>query len=195
MAESTFSYVIENDRAFFKALEDAQKKVGNLAIPLNQIALDWYKSNRAIFKLKSRGLYPDFSGPKVGETWSKDQKKARPKKRTRNPNMTAYQNYKVKKYGFDYPLLKAKGELEKSITDRGDGNTVFINTGTGLVLGTSVEYGIYHQSDKKRDRIPLRKFIFIGPEAPRFATSQQVGRPQRWLKIIDNYVTKKLASN
>lgn len=191
MGEPTFSYSIENDKIFKATIERALKEVNDLKLPFNQIAFDWYKSNKSIFLLQSSGQYPDFSGPKVGETWSQGPL-ARPDKRTRNPLLTAYQNYKIKKYGFDYPLLKATSRLEGSITDPKNNETIFYNSGTGLVLGSQVPYGIYHQSDRQRKKIPLRKFIFIGPEAPRFATSEQMGRPERWYNIINNYLIKKM---
>lgn len=191
MADSTFSYSIENDKAFQGAIERALKEVNNLKIPFHQIALDFYKSEKAIFKLKSAGLYPPFQGPKVGDTWSKGPK-AQPHRRTRNPSLTAYQNYKIKKFGFDYPLLKATGRLEESVTNIDVSEGIYVNTGTGIVLGTQVDYGIYHQSDKERKKVPLRKFLFIGPEAPRFAMNEQKGRLERWLNIINNYVIKKM---
>lgn len=191
MGEPTFSYSIENDRLFKQAIDRALLEVNDLKLPFNQIAFDWYKSNKAMFLLKSAGKYPDFKGPKIGQTWATGER-ARPDKRIRNPSMTAYQDYKFRKYGFDYPLLKATSRLEKSITDPKDAETIFYNTGTGLVLGSQVPYGIYHQSDAPRKKIPLRKFLFIGPEAPRFATTEQMGRPERWLNIINNYIVKKM---
>lgn len=192
MGEPTFSYIIENDRLFKQAIDRALTEVNDLRLPFNQIAFDWYKSNQAIFQLKSAGKYPPFQGKKIGETWATDPARARPDKRFRNPNMTAYQDYKVRKYGFDYPLLKATGRLEKSVTDSKAPETIFVNTGTGIVLGSQVPYGLYHQSDAPRRKIPLRKFIFIGPEAPRFANSDQMGRAERWLNIINNYIIKKM---
>lgn len=194
MGEPTFSYTVENDRLFKQAIDRALLEVNDLKLPFNQIAFDWYKSQKAIFQLKSQGKYPDFKGKKVGEMWSQGEN-ARPHRRTRNPSMTPYQNYKFKKYGFDYPLLKATGRLEGSVTDSKNPETIFINTGTGIVLGSQVPYGIYHQSDSARAKIPLRKFIFIGPEAPSFATSEQMGRPERWLNIINNYILKKMGGS
>jgi hypothetical protein len=50
---------------------------------------------------------------------------------------------------------------------------------------------VYHQSDDPRSKIPLRKFLFIGPESS-FANSDQAGRLQRWLGYVQSYVTAKV---
>ncbi len=59
------------------------------------------------------------------------------------------------------------------------------------MFGTTIRYGIYHQSDEARSKIPLRKFLFIGPEAPSFATSEQQGRLQRWLGYIEDHIARE----
>jgi hypothetical protein len=61
MAIPSVSYKIENDKAFFQALEDAKKKIGNLKVPLQLISKDFYKSQKAIFCLKKYGQYPDLA--------------------------------------------------------------------------------------------------------------------------------------
>lgn len=174
MAEQFTSYSIQNDAAFRAGLDRALNTVTDLRIPYGLILQDFYKSQRAIFKLKSAGLYPDFKG-------ERDQ-----------DGKTPYQKRKLKKFGFDYPLLKATGKLEKSTTTPNSEGSVSKITPLTLVFGTSIPYAIYHQSDSPRSKIPLRKMIFIGPEAPRFATSEQKGRLQRWLNILNDYVLKSL---
>jgi phage gpG-like protein len=169
MGEPTFSYSIENDRLFKQAITNAVNVASDLRIPFKQISLDWYKSNRAIFKLKSKGLYPDLS--------------------------EKYKKQKYNKYKFVYPILEATGRLKDSILEQDSPETINIIEKQQLTLGTQVPYGIYHQSDRERKKIPLRKFIFIGPEAPRFATSDQMGRPKRWLDIINNYLIKKIGTS
>lgn len=168
MGEPTFSYTVDNDRIFRNQIQRALLEVNNLTVPFNQIAFDWYKSNKSIFGLKGPGQYPDLS--------------------------KGYRKFKIIKYGFDYPILKATGRLESSVLSKDSPESIYINTGQSITLGTQVPYGIYHQSDRSRSKIPLRKFIFIGPEAPRFATSEQMGRPERWLNIINNYVLKKMGA-
>lgn len=168
MADPTFSYIVENDRIFRESIERALKEVNDLRIPFTQISFDWYKGNKTIFNLKSAGQYPDLS--------------------------KRYKKVKYRKYKFIYPILEARGRLKDSVISSDSPETIKIVDFTSLTLGSQVPYGIYHQSDKPRKKIPLRKFIFIGPEAPRFASSDQAGRPERWLNIINNYVLKKMGA-
>lgn len=159
------SYSLDNDRRFRNAIREAAKQVNDLRIPFGLISADFYKSQQAIFNLKSAGQYPPIS--------------------------ERYGNYKQQKYGFKYPLLVARGKLAASVLGPNNQGSVNIITPLSLVLGTTIRYGIYHQSDSSRSKIPLRKFLFIGPEAPRFATSEQKGRPQRWLGYIQDYLQRK----
>ena len=46
---------------------------------------------------------------------------------------------------------------------------------------------MFHQSDRPRSKIPLRKVLFIGPEAREFATSEQIGRLERWTSILAEF--------
>lgn len=179
----SFSYIIENDKIFRAALERARAEVKDLTVPLKNIARDFYKSQKAIFQLKSEGQYPDLGGFDPGrEVW--------PGGPTRREH---YKAQKKRKYGFVYPLLKATGRLEKSLTDGDSGEAVnqIVNKDT-LYLGTEVPYGIFHQSDEPRSKIPLRKFLFIGPEASQFAKGPLAGRPERWLNIMNDYVLMKM---
>lgn len=167
MSEAFTSYEVDNDKKFQKALAEAGKRVANLTTPLNLIANDFYKSERAIFQLKSAGQYPDLAD------------------RTKQ--------FKIGLLGTPYPILRLTGKLEASLTKRGDANAVNDILGKKtLVIGTLVDYGVYHQSDKPRSVIPLRKFLFIGPEAPKFATSEQMGRLERWMSILSDYVNKAI---
>jgi phage gpG-like protein len=187
MALGFISYSIENDKAFIKKVNDSLQIVNDLRVPFKAIAQDFRKSRRAIFKLKSAGQYPDFQGEKIGKLWKNP---GRPDMRKRTPSMTPYQYAKIKKYGgTGYPLLKASGRLERSLTERGGENIELIEK-TALLVGTSVPHGEFHQSDAPRKKIPLRKFLFIGPEAGNVA--QERGTLDRWIKIIDDYLTKKL---
>lgn len=166
MAEEFSSYKIENDVKFRASLAAAKLAVGDLTIPLTLIAKDFYKSEKAIFKLKGPGGYDDLK---------KETKEAK------------------RRGGFSvYPILKRTGRLEGSVTDptHPDAVNQIINKSI-LVIGTTVEYGIYHQSDRPRSKIPLRKFLFIGPES-RFANSDQQGRVGRWTNILQGFVMQKL---
>lgn len=175
MAEAFTSYTVDNDRKFRDAIKRASDLTSDLRVPFGLILRDFYKSEQAIFKLKSAGKYPPFKG------------KLNPK-----TNRTQYQDFKIKKYGFDYPLLVATGRLSNSLLGPNNPGSIAQISKLSLVFGTSVEYGIYHQSDAPRKHLPLRKFLFIGPEAPTFATSEQVGRLQRWTGYIQDHIDKAI---
>lgn len=164
------SYSVDNDRRFRLALKRAADSLDDLRLPFTLILADFYKSEQAIFKLKSPGQYPDYVG---GEK-------------------SRYAKAKEKALGFRYPLLVRTGKLAASLLSKDAAGAVGIVGPTQLVIGTTVEYGIYHQSDAPRKKIPLRKFLFIGPEAPRFATSEQQGRLERWANILNDYTYKMM---
>lgn len=170
--EGFTSYKIGNDAKFKAGIARAQAVTEDLRIPLTLISKDFYKSEQAIFMLKSAGQYPDFKNKENG--------------------FSDYQIQKLKKWDFDYPLLKASGKLEASLTNPDAPGAVnqIINKRT-LIIGTQQDYGIFHQSDRPRKKIPLRKFLFIGPESS-FANSDQQGRVGRWLNIMNDFVVKKL---
>ena len=171
-AEQSFtSYTVDNDKSFRRALSRASATVQDLRIPFGLILADFYKSQQAIFKLKSRGQYPDF-------------KNGGPESR--------YAISKQKKVGFKYPLLVRTGLLSNSLLGPNNKGSIAKATKLSLTIGTSIEYGIYHQSDLARSKMPLRKFLFIGPEAERFATGDQMGRLERWNNILNDYVLKKM---
>jgi hypothetical protein len=168
VAEEGFtSYNVDNDRKFRNAIDQALTQVNDLTIPLTLITKDFFRSQRAIWNLKGPGQYPDLA------------------ESTKKSKLMA---------GIPvYPILKRTGALEKSMVNPSDSNAVAqIVNRKGLILGTRVAYGVYHQSDRPRGPIPLRKFLFIGPEAPRFASSDQMGRLDRWLNILNGYVAEKL---
>lgn len=161
------SYSVDNDRIFSRALARVRATTNDLTIPLTLISKDFYRSERAIFQLASEGKYPDLK--------------------------QATKNYKQLNFGFIYPILKRTGRLAKSLTDATAGEAInVISNKKSLVIGTRVPYGIYHQSDKPRLKIPLRKFLFIGPEAPSFANDDQMGRLERWANTMNDYVLQKI---
>jgi len=160
------SYSVKNDREFKSTVRKALAQVGDLRVPFQSIQRDFYKSEKAIFSLKGPGQYPDLA--------------------------PSTKNEKFRDFGFRYPILKRTGRLERSVTSANSPDSISFVGKKTLIIGTSVPYGIFHQSDEPRKKIPLRKFLFIGPEAKKFATSQQVGRARRWTRIIDEYVSKQL---
>lgn len=163
------SYEVDNDRKFRDAINRAKGAIKDLRIPLTEISKDFFRGNKAIWLLKGPGQYPDLSD--------------------------AYKKQKRDKYKFIYPILKANGALEKSMTNPTDPNSVneIINKAM-LTVGTRLQYGIYHQSDEPRSKIPLRKFLFIGPESSKFAPSALSGRGERWLNIINSFVLTSLGA-
>jgi phage gpG-like protein len=160
------SFSIENDIAFAKALDAAIKEVDDLRFAFGEIARDFFKSNQAIFTLKNGGQYPPLS--------------------------PEYQERKDRVLGRRAPILVFSGRLKNSLTGTPNSDSIVRIGKKSMILGTKVPYGIYHQSDSPRFKMPQRKFLFIGAEAPRTAPSQITGRLERWLRIIDDEVARKL---
>ena len=176
-SDQTFtSYIVDNDDKFAAALDRMEKATDDFRIPLGQIGADFYRSERIIFQLKSEGLYQDLA-PAAGKDG--------------NPTTTSnYKAHKIKKLGFAYPILKGKtGRLSASLLSPSAAGSVFQLGRKTLVIGTDIEYAVYHQSDLPRRKIPKRKFLFIsGGENEVSQDSRITGRLERWLNIIDNYV-------
>jgi phage gpG-like protein len=167
VSEAFTSYIVDNDKSFRNAIKRVGDATQDLRIPFGQILRDFYKSEQAIFKLKSPGKYPDYV----------------------DGDKSKYAARKQIKRGFRYPLLVDSGRLAASMLGPNNPGSISKITKLSLTFGTSVSYGIYHQSDKARKtRLPQRKFLFIGPEAPRFASSDQVGRLQRWLGYLNDHM-------
>lgn len=157
------SYVVDNDKRFQKALQEAKKQVSDLRVPLTIIAKNWFKGNKAIFQLTGKGKFTDLS-----ESYKK--RKAKPKAQGGA--------------GFIYPILKFGGRLEDSITNPTSPDAVseIINKDT-LIMGSRVPYGIYHQSSKPRKtKLPQRRFIFISDS-----------QAERYVNEINAYVMRKVA--
>lgn len=169
----TVSYNIDNDRKFRNALIRAGEQIGDLRVPFGLILADFYRSEQAIFKLSGPGQYPPFQG------------------KTLSDGNTAYQRRKKKMVGFDYPLLVKSGALAASVLGPSNPSSIAEIGPLSLIFGTSIPYGVYHQSDAPRTKIPLRKFLFIGPES-QFNTSETAGRTGRWLNILNDAVLRNI---
>ncbi len=186
------SYVVDNDRRFRGALKRAAEVSQDLRVPFGLILKDFYRSEQAIFKLKGPGLYPPFKhSVMVSSLGGKGNELGR-KRTTSTSSMSPYQKAKIKAVGFDYPLLVRTGRLANSLLGPNNPGSVSSITHLSLTFGTSVPYGIYHQSDEPRSKIPLRKFLFVGPEAPSFATSDQMGRLERWVGYIQDFIGREV---
>ncbi len=160
------SYSVDNDRLFHAALRKARRLVSDLSVPLNLISRDFFRSQKAIWQLKGPGQYPDLA-PSTKNDKRRD-------------------GYSI------YPILKRTGRLQDAASNPGSPGNINVILGKAeLVMGvkgTVIPYAIFHQSDEARRKLPLRKYLFIGPEAKRFATSDQAGRLNRWTNIINGYV-------
>jgi len=177
-----------NSKEFDKAVKEAIKSVSDLTPVFIQMAREFYKANKAIFALKGKGKYEDFKGPKIGATW-KDP--GMPERRTRNGTMTPYQWYKHSKLKMPkgYPLLRASGTLERSITRQGDTNAILEINKTTMVVGTRLEYAGFHQYGTKH--IPMRQFLFL--DATTTAPNEISRRNDAWMKSLNSYVFRSVA--
>lgn len=160
------SYSVDNDKRFRNAVRDATRKVSDLRFAFKEIARDWRKSNQAQFTLKGSGLYPPL-----------------------NPD---YAERKRRIYG-NQPIMVASGELKKSLTRTGGDNISLVKKDS-LTFGTANDYAVYHQSDRPRKKLPQRKVLFIGPEAPSTAPSEITGRLERFTAILEQEVKRQLGS-
>lgn len=160
------SYIIENDKQFRRAIKEAGSRVSDLRFAFGEIARDWLKSNRTQFTLKGSGLYPPLS--------------------------PVYAQRKAKKFP-GAAILVASGRLRDSVTKKGHADNILQIGKQTLVMGTRTPYGIFHQSDAPRRKLPLRKFLFIGPEAPQHARGADAGRLERWLGILEAEVQRQLS--
>jgi len=152
---------VDPQKALAKTLRQAAKQVSDLTIPLTLISQQWFKSNRAIFTLKSHGAYVDLS--------------------------PLYKKWKAAKLGSPYPILKLTGKLEDSITDPTSPFAVsYILSKTDLFVGSKVGYaGVHHKGSRKRG-IPIRPVVLFGNE--QVAPGALKNRIKTWEKIVMKYV-------
>ena len=157
--------ITHNFADFERRLREAARGSTDLTVPLREHAARFRKSREFIFD-KNRGPTSQY-------------KELKP----------ATEKSKVKKYGFDYPVLLATGKLRDSITKAG-GNNITVVTPKSLTVGTHVRYGIFHQAGTKH--MPKREFLFWGPESPRFSSNAQVKKTNKALAVaIYTYIEQK----
>lgn len=160
---ASYNFDLKNQEILRKKLEALHKATSDFRIPFKLISADFYRSQKQIFALKNRGLYPDLADS------TKKQKQS--------------------KLGFVYPILVgATRRLSQSTLTNAHPDSIYDLGKQHLVIGTKTPYGKYHQSDLPRTRIPLRKFIFIsgGPEDK--AKDAGIGRIGRWSRIIEEHI-------
>ena len=164
--------IVDPTGKFKKALIDAGKKSKDLRVPFRQITESFYKTNMILFTFTSKGPFKELS--------------------------PMYQIKKDKKWGFIWPILKASGKLERSLTKPTDPDTVatVINK-TTLMLGTKVTskkgapYPVYLQTGTKK--MPARPYLVVGTEKGNWAKSQHIQRrKQRWMELLEKYCADSL---
>lgn len=89
-----------------------------------------------------------------------------------------YKSRKARKRGSPYPILVWTGDMISSITDASHTHAVTEITPLKLVIGSTHPILPFHDSDRPRRKMPLRKVLFWGPEAPRFAKGKNLGLPR-----------------
>jgi phage gpG-like protein len=170
-------------------LREAAKRVSDLRPVLITIASDFYKDNKQLLALKGPGKYPDFKGPK-SEGKVTGRRAASDEAAREMTGLTPYGRRKLKKWGFLYPLLKGSGKLLASVTQRGVEGSVFQLGMTSLVVGTSIEYGIYHQSSEPRKVMPYRPFV-INKDVKGGFYDKWKTQSARWARMIETFMRRR----
>lgn len=168
---SAFDWSIDNAEAFQKQIERLGKATSDFRIPFTSIMRDFHKSNRILFNLKGPGLYQDLS--------------------------PQYKKVKEKRQGSAYPILVGQtGNLSKSVLGPKNLGSIATVRRQELLMGSSIGYGVYHNSDKPRNKMPLRKFIFIdGGPGDKSRSSGVNGRRERWTSIVDSHINQLLTGS
>ena len=144
MTTSTITLQVD-DLRLKKRLNTLVKRSSDLSPAFKTIAHRFRESRKTIFSQRTKGKYPDF---KRG-----------------GPN-SPYAKAKQRAVGFKYPLLVKYGSLRSSIVNKSDPDNITKIGRKSFVLGTSVPYGVYHDSKLPRKKIPYRPFMFWGSEVP-----------------------------
>lgn len=188
MAEPIISFIPENDEKFRQLLDKYASRISDFRIPFGLIANHWYRGNKKIFSLKGPGLYHPLGG-------FNNQDKVRFRGAEVTKQLKA-ETLKKEEVGFAYPLLKRRGDIERSLTSKNDKGAEYFVGRQSMVLGTKVPYAIFHQSDQPRSKMPQRKMIFIdGGPAERSKDALISGRIQAWTNIIEDYAKQVLSGS
>jgi len=83
--------------------------------------------------------------------------------------------------GLDPRILHATLTLRDSLTEKNAPDSVFQTTMDEALMASSVEYGIYHQSNKPRTRLPRRPPVMLSPEVK----AEWIKKVQVWLIMGD----------
>lgn len=158
-------------------LKSLKEEGANLTIPFNSIAKSWFRGNRSIFtNTNGPGKYQDLGGHNPSAPV-----RLRGKTVTRR---TAAKFHKLQKFGFVYPIMKATGHLEDSLTNptHPDAVNLIINK-NALYLGTRVKYAPYHQLGG--EKLPQRPVVFLGVE--QIAPDALRNENTRWINILEDH--------
>tara|TARA_A100001201_G_scaffold143527_1_gene145583 strand:- start:899 stop:1516 length:618 start_codon:yes stop_codon:yes gene_type:complete len=185
--------------AFKKALRESGKKTDDLRTPFKLISQAFYKTNKFLFEPgKKRNVFEDLSEKPLYAFWLDDDDAAVAKNNGSKFFEGGYKDLKKKTHGFIYPILKASGALERSLTIPTDPNTVasVINKKT-LILGTMVTsekgapYPAFLQFGTKF--MPARPYLVVGTEKGKWAKSRTIQRrKQRWIELLEKYCADSL---
>lgn len=124
---------ITNVKAITRAMNHAVRYIDDFSIPLGDIHRHFMQSRKLIFTLKGPGKYKDLT--------------------------PRYKKAKRRKHGFIYPILKATGRLEDSITSENRDHIGIVRP-RSLTIGSAVPYAVAH--NEGRGRMPQRSFLFWG---------------------------------
>lgn len=180
----SFEFRISNREAIKRELEEARRLVGDLSVPLTAIAGDWFRTNRLYFQASGSGPWADLSNGNAprGKVRGFGAKKTGEK----GGRVGGYKEQKLKRWGFVYPILRASGKFERSITEPADSNSLLeiLNAST-LLLGSRAV------SDRGA---PYPKFLHTGTNqmpARGWANVQKI-TVARWVGILRTYVLDTL---
>jgi len=194
MADEIIQVTVDPGKDFTNAINRALKQTGNLTTPLKLMARQWYKGNRSIFDVnrKSKGRYKDLSEKPFTVYWEA------PESGLNDFYEGGYKEFKERKFGFVYPILRATGHLAASMTVPNHPNSVnYIINKSILVLGTNVTskkgapYGIWLQTGTKK--MPARPYVLIGGEQT--ATPEINKRREVWLETLHDWVMQVSKKN
>lgn len=173
-----FRWEISNIDDFNKALDRYAQVASDFRPAFIAIASDFYRGNRKLFTLQSKGLYQDLAPVPSGTP----------------PTTSNYKRQKEKQVGFVYPILVGETrKLSNSILGKRNEGSVFTMRKQQLFMGTRNPYAKFHQSDNVRRVMPQRKIIFIdGGPADRSNDSKINGRRERWLNIINDQIISEI---
>jgi phage gpG-like protein len=179
--------------SFKKALLRAGKRVDDLRIPFKLITDSFYKSNKFLFEPgKKRNVFEDLSDRPLYAFWLKSNSRAVQKNDGSKFFEGGYKDLKQKTHGFIYPILKASGALEESLTKPTDRNTIAtVLNRKSLLLGTKLPYAPYLQFGTKK--MPARPFLVVGTESGAWANSTHMQRrKERWMELLEKYCSDSL---